>query len=147
MKKFPIVDFDFKAEDQARNLKLLVRTLVDFRKNDGRWADLKPLYAESKYAEYIGWGRLYKAACAAWNDGVPAKARTAPAPKTKVSGDAKAADPEPKPEKAKDIQLAEHFPKMLTADSYKLLKQLIINDLQSENSVILAEIADRLNLK
>ena len=129
MKKLPIVDFDFDADDQTRNLKHLVAMMISVREGGTSWAIVKPLYQKSKYIEFIGWSRLYSAACAEWKKQLPAPVK--PEPKAKA---------EPKPV---EVKVDSILPK--TAKNRPLLKALIMRDLESENSVILAEIEARIN--
>lgn len=72
MKKFPAVEFDFKAEDQTKNLKNLVKTALVLREDGDTWSGIEEVYKASKYVEHIGWQRVYKASSAAEKGQLPA---------------------------------------------------------------------------
>ena len=120
MKKFPAVEFDFKAEDQTKNLKVLVKTTLVLREDGYTWTAIEEVYKASKYAEHIGWQRVYKASSTAEKGQLPAPVKPPKGPtEIKLEDTIKASNP----------------------DAQAALRQLIAEDLKrGENSVILQEI-------
>jgi hypothetical protein len=140
MKKFPAINFDLKAEDQTQNLKNVIESILTLREDGHAWKVIEGAYKTSKYAEHLGWAKVYKAASAAEKVAVPP-----PVKPEKVKTESKK-QPENSDKPKKEIELVninEHFPQ-LSAEKYKLLKELIIKDLQSKDSVLMSEIIARL---
>jgi hypothetical protein len=131
MKKFPIVDFDFKAEDQSQNLKQVIATVLSLREDGMTWRAIEEPYRSSKYAEHLGWQKVYKAATTAEKVAVPPPVKPEPAQKAK-----------PASAPAVEIKI-DNYIKAPTQNS-GLLRELIMRDLKSPDSIILADIEARL---
>lgn len=140
MKYFPNVPgFDFKAVNHAHNLLLLVAETVALRTKDYTWSAIEEAYKASKYNNLIGWWRVYQGANKIIKgpkaiaeqvkqetpEEVPTEAKAAPETKTKAV-----------------VTLESFFG--VEGEKADLLRKLIVSDLQSEGSVILAEIENKL---
>lgn len=120
--KFPAVEFDVKAEDHTKNLKNLVKTALVLREDGHTWTAIEEVYKASKYANHIGWQRVYKASSTAEKGQLPAPVKPA---KTKGPIEIKLED---------TISVS-------NPDAQAALRQLIAEDLKrGEKSVILQEI-------
>jgi hypothetical protein len=123
MKKFPSVEFDFKAEDQTKNLKALVKTALVLREDGHTWTAIEEVYKASKYAEHIGWQKVYKASSTAEKGQLPAPVKPPKAPKGPI-----------------EIKLEDTI-SVSNPEAQAALRKLIADDLaRGESSVILQEI-------
>ena len=61
MKKFPLIkDFDFKSEDQTKNFKLIVDLILTLRTDKSMtWRQIEIPYKTSTYNDFISWSKVY----------------------------------------------------------------------------------------